>query len=99
MQNLPYWLDKDFICPVKIATYKMFEELFKDLPFIFIVTFYGWMVDMCAVFLMWMSLPEVEAQTIINALGISLGVVRFIPALIAAGKAWRDRKKPEQGKK
>ena len=98
MQRIAYWLKPEFTCPVKIATYKMFEELIKDSPFLFVVTFYAWMVDTIGVLLVWLALPEIEAQIIVNGLAIALGVVRFIPALISAAKAFRDRKNPEEGK-
>lgn len=97
-KNLPYWLEKDFICPVKIQTYKMIENFFKDSFLYLIAICYDTVIGYSVRLFVMLNMPHFPAQDVINAIAIVLGVLRIIPAFMASVKAFRDRKNPENGK-
>jgi len=96
--SAPYWLRKEFICPVKIETYKMLENFLKDSPLFLFVVCYDSVIAAAIGLFAWLGLPDVPAQSILNYLAIILGLLRIFPAFMASMKAWRDRKHPELGK-
>ena len=100
-----YWLAKEFICPIKMQTI----ELVKDSPVYLYVACYEWLytsfIPSCLLFtgiLGDLSEFSTEIEPImklcINSVAIVFGSFRAVSMGVAAYKAFRDRKLPEEGK-
>ena len=100
-----YWRTHNFICPVKMQTI----EFLKESPVYIYVACYSWIYAtfIPSVLLLTGILKDVatfstEIEPImkagINTVAILFGFFRAITMGIAAYKAWRDRRTPEQGK-
>lgn len=98
-----YWLAKDFICPVKMQTI----ELIKESPVYLYVACYNWFYTSLipSVLLFTGILGDLTEFSVaiepimkfcINSVAIAFGSFRAISMGVAAYKAFRDRKLPEQ---
>ena len=100
-----YWAAHDFICPVKMQTI----GLLKESPVYIYVACYDWFyasfvpsILLLTGILKDLATFSTEIEPImkagINTVAILFGFFRAITMGIAAYKAWRDRRHPEQGK-
>jgi hypothetical protein len=77
----------------------MIENYIKDTPLFLFVLCYDSVIALSLSVFTFMNMPHFPIKTVLDSLGVILLVLRIIPAFVASAKAYRDRKKPEEGKK
>lgn len=89
--NMKYWLEENFICPIKVATYQMIH----DLPVHAMI----WGTIEVSDWFKGMDTQWGPALTFCMKLAsFVLAGVRLFTAMIVSYKAWRDRRLPENRK-